>query len=190
MISRLLTSAAALGLTAGMAAAEYKLTILHTNDIHSRIESINKYDSTCGAEDEAEGKCFGGIARVKAKVDEMRSALEGQNVLLLDAGDPFQGSLFYTTYKGAAEAEFMEDIGYDAMAVGNHEFGDGPVCGYPGILYGLFCIRSRQQGACGGQQHVVMGFNHLAKSYSVSLAQTFNEFRAFQGWVQGVRPPV
>ena len=76
MISRLLTSAAALGLTAGMAAAEYKLTILHTNDIHSRIESINKYDSTCGAEDEAEGKCFGGIARVKAKVDEMRSALE------------------------------------------------------------------------------------------------------------------
>ena len=56
MISRLLTSAAALGLTAGMAAAEYKLTILHTNDIHSRIESINKYDSTCGAEDEAEGK--------------------------------------------------------------------------------------------------------------------------------------
>ncbi|WP_065329257.1 bifunctional metallophosphatase/5'-nucleotidase [Tritonibacter mobilis] len=126
MISRLLTSAAALGLTAGMAAAEYKLTILHTNDIHSRIESINKYDSTCGAEDEAEGKCFGGIARVKAKVDEMRSALEGQNVLLLDAGDPFQGSLFYTTYKGAAEAEFMEDIGYDAMAVGNHEFDDGP----------------------------------------------------------------
>ncbi|WP_417839498.1 metallophosphoesterase, partial [Tritonibacter scottomollicae] len=41
-------------------------------------------------------------------------------------GDPFQGSLFYPTYKGAAEAEFMEDIGYDAMAVGNHEFDDGP----------------------------------------------------------------
>ena len=46
--------------------------------------------------------------------------------MLLDAGDPFQGSLFYTTYKGAAEAEFMEDIGYDVMAVGNHEFDDGP----------------------------------------------------------------
>ncbi|MEY8801738.1 bifunctional UDP-sugar hydrolase/5'-nucleotidase [Leisingera sp. XS_AS12] len=126
MTGRFLTSVAVLALTAGAAAAEFKLTILHTNDIHSRIESINKYDSTCGAEDEAEGKCFGGVARIMTKVTERRAALEGQNVLLLDAGDPFQGSLFYTTYKGAAEAEFMEAIGYDAMAVGNHEFDDGP----------------------------------------------------------------
>ncbi|MBO9410198.1 MULTISPECIES: bifunctional UDP-sugar hydrolase/5'-nucleotidase [unclassified Ruegeria] len=126
MFTRLLTSAAVLGLTAGMVAAEYKLTILHTNDIHSRIESINKYDSTCDAEDEAEGKCFGGMARLKTAIDGRRNALDGQNVLVLDAGDPFQGSLFYTTYKGAAEAEFMEAIGYDAMAVGNHEFDDGP----------------------------------------------------------------
>ena len=126
MITRLLASAAVLGLTAGMALADYKLTILHTNDIHSRIEAINKYDSTCDAEDEAEGKCFGGVARLKTMVDARRDALDGENVLLLDAGDPFQGSLFYTTYKGAAEAEFMEAIGYDAMAVGNHEFDDGP----------------------------------------------------------------
>ena len=126
MLTRFLASAAVLGLTAGMAAAEYKLTILHTNDIHSRIESINKYDSTCDAEGEAEGKCFGGVARIKSMVDARRDALADQNVLLLDAGDPFQGSLFYTTYKGAAEAEFMEDIGYDVMAVGNHEFDDGP----------------------------------------------------------------
>ncbi|QFT72304.1 bifunctional UDP-sugar hydrolase/5'-nucleotidase [Ruegeria sp. THAF33] len=126
MLTRFLASAAILGLTAGVAAAEYKLTILHTNDIHSRIESINKYDSTCDAEGEAEGKCFGGVARLKTMVDARRDALADQNVLLLDAGDPFQGSLFYTTYKGAAEAEFMEAIGYDVMAVGNHEFDDGP----------------------------------------------------------------
>lgn len=126
MLTRFLASAAVLGLTAGIAAADYKLTILHTNDIHSRIESINKYDSTCDAEDEAEGKCFGGVARIKTMVDSRRDALADQNVLLLDAGDPFQGSLFYTTYKGAAEAEFMEGIGYDVMAVGNHEFDDGP----------------------------------------------------------------
>jgi 5'-nucleotidase len=106
--------------------ADYDLTILHTNDIHSRIESINKYDSTCDAEGEAEGKCFGGVARVKTKMDELRSQMDNQNVVVLDAGDPFQGSLFYTTYKGEAEAEFMESIGYDAMAVGNHEFDDGP----------------------------------------------------------------
>ncbi|WP_159979410.1 bifunctional metallophosphatase/5'-nucleotidase [Roseobacter cerasinus] len=126
MMNRFLTATAVLALSAGMASADYTLHILHTNDMHSRIESINKYDSTCNAEGEAEGTCFGGVARVKTAVDQKRAELEGQNVLLLDAGDPFQGSLFYSTYKGAAEAEFMQAIGYDAMAVGNHEFDDGP----------------------------------------------------------------
>ncbi len=126
MSVRLLASAAAVALSAGTAAADFKLTILHTNDIHSRIESINKYDSTCNAESEAEGKCFGGVARIKSAVDAKRAAMAGENMVLLDAGDPFQGSLFYTTYKGSAEAEFMEAIGYDVMAVGNHEFDDGP----------------------------------------------------------------
>ncbi len=126
MMTRFLSSVAMIGMTAGMASADYKLTILHTNDIHSRIESINKYDSTCDAEGEAEGTCFGGVARIKTAVDAKRAELAGENFLVLDAGDPFQGSLFYTTYKGAAEAEFMEGIGYDVMAVGNHEFDDGP----------------------------------------------------------------
>lgn len=117
---------AALAAATSTAYADFSLTILHTNDIHSRIESINRFDSTCDAEGEAAGECFGGIARVKTKMDELRKQLDNQNVLVLDAGDPFQGSLFYTTYKGAAEAQFMEAIGYDAMAVGNHEFDDGP----------------------------------------------------------------
>ena len=110
------------------ARADYALTILHINDLHSRLEAINKYDSTCGSKDEADGKCFGGVARIKAKIDDRRAALSaaGRNVLTLDAGDQFQGSLFYTTYKGAAAAEFMNMIGFDAMAVGNHEFDDGP----------------------------------------------------------------
>lgn len=110
------------------ALADYSLTILHLNDLHSRIESINKYDSTCDAEAEAEGKCFGGIARMKTMLDERRAALEteGRNFVTLDAGDQFQGSLFYTTYKGEAAVEFMNGMGIDAMAVGNHEFDDGP----------------------------------------------------------------
>ncbi|MEM7631318.1 MAG: 5'-nucleotidase C-terminal domain-containing protein [Pseudomonadota bacterium] len=125
-MTRLLIGTAALALSAGMASAEYTLHILHTNDMHSRIESINRFDSTCNAEGEAEGECFGGVARVKSAIDAKKASLDNQNVVVLDAGDPFQGSLFYTTYKGAAEAEFMEAIGYDAMAVGNHEFDDGP----------------------------------------------------------------
>ena len=63
MSFRLLTSAAALALSAGVASAEYSLTILHTNDFHARFEPISKYDSTCGAEANAEGECFGGSAR-------------------------------------------------------------------------------------------------------------------------------
>lgn len=122
------TAATVLMGSTAIASAEYTLNILHINDLHSRIEPINRFDSTCGAEDDAEGSCFGGIARVKAKIDERRAALSGtgQNVLVLDAGDQFQGSLFYTTYKGEAAVEFMNGMGFDAMAVGNHEFDDGP----------------------------------------------------------------
>lgn len=126
---KLLTvSAAALTLGAGPAFAEFKLSILHINDVHSRIEPINKYDSTCRAKDNVAGKCFGGMARVKSAIDTRRGALEaaGHNVLTLDAGDQFQGSLFYSTYKGAVAVELMNRIGFDAMAVGNHEFDDGP----------------------------------------------------------------
>lgn len=121
-------SGAVLALSTGLARADYTLHVIHINDFHSRMEQINAFDSTCSAEDAAENKCFGGVARVATKIRELRDGLkaEGQNVIVLDAGDQFQGSLFYTTYKGAAEAEFMEKIGFDAMAVGNHEFDDGP----------------------------------------------------------------
>ena len=124
----LLASASMLAMGVTAARADYVLDILHINDLHSRIQSVSKYNSTCAAEDESEGKCFGGIARVKAKIDERRAALaaENANVLVLDAGDQFQGSLFYTTYKGDAAVEFLNMIKPDAMAVGNHEFDDGP----------------------------------------------------------------
>ncbi|WP_424979038.1 bifunctional metallophosphatase/5'-nucleotidase [Leisingera sp. S232] len=124
MIARILTSVAALALTAGAAAAEYKLTILHTNDFHSRFEPINKYDSACDAEDQAEDKCFGGTARLVTAIADARA--RAGNSILVDGGDQFQGSLFYTYYKGKAAAEFMNKLGYDGMTVGNHEFDDGP----------------------------------------------------------------
>ncbi len=124
----LLVSATAVAFSATMAQADYTLHVLHINDFHSRIEPINKYDSTCDSETAAKNECFGGIARVASKINELRDRLkaEGQNVVVLDAGDQYQGSLFYTTYKGKDTIEFMNAIGFDAMAVGNHEFDDGP----------------------------------------------------------------
>ncbi|WP_299811690.1 bifunctional UDP-sugar hydrolase/5'-nucleotidase [uncultured Roseibium sp.] len=120
-------SAAVLSMTTALstaAYADYSLTILHTNDFHSRIEPISKYDSSCSAEDNAEGKCFGGTARLDTVIKDRRAA--SNNAILVDGGDQFQGTLFYTYYKGKAAAEFMNKLGYDAMTVGNHEFDDGP----------------------------------------------------------------
>ena len=118
-------SASALGLSTGISFADYTLNILHINDWHSRIESNNKFESTCSAEEEGKGECIGGAARLVTAVGDRRKALEGQNVLLLNGGDNFQGSLFYATYKGAVEAEFLNQLKFDAMTVGNHEFDDG-----------------------------------------------------------------
>ena len=124
MMKRFLTATAAVALTATGAAAEYNLTILHTNDFHARFEPISKYDSGCSAEDDAEGKCFGGSARLVTAIADARARTN--NSILVDGGDQFQGTLFYTYYKGALAAEMMNKLGYDAMTVGNHEFDDGP----------------------------------------------------------------
>ncbi len=126
-IRALMLSTGALVL-AGGAAQAFTLHVLHINDFHSRVQSINAFDATCSDADEAEGKCFGGAARLYTAINELRDELTaaGENVLVLDAGDRFQGSLFFTTYSGQAEAEMMKRIGFDAMIFGNHEFNLGP----------------------------------------------------------------
>ncbi len=124
MLKRFLTTAGALAMTSGMAAADYSLTILHTNDFHARFEPISKYDSGCSAEDNTEGKCFGGSARLITALADARA--RSNNSILVDGGDQFQGTLFYTYYKGKLAAEMMNKMGYDGMTVGNHEFDDGP----------------------------------------------------------------
>jgi 5'-nucleotidase/UDP-sugar diphosphatase len=128
-MKRLLLGATALTLCTGFSSAayaEFTLNILHINDFHSRYQPITSSDSNCEAEADAAGECFGGIARLKTAVDNQRAELEGENVVLIDAGDQFQGSLFYTQYRSDIIAEFANDLGIELMAVGNHEFDDGP----------------------------------------------------------------
>ena len=123
MLSRIVIWAA-LCLIGEAAEAEYSLTILHTNDFHARFEPISKYDSNCAPEDNVAGECFGGSARLLTAIRAARE--RAGNAVLFDGGDQFQGTLFYTHYKGHLTAEMMNRLGYDAMTVGNHEFDDGP----------------------------------------------------------------
>ena len=85
------------------------LVILHTNDTHSTIEP-DRHD-------------MGGVARRKVLIDSVRGVR--QNVMLVDAGDAVQGSLYYTLFNGEVERKLMNALGYDIQILGNHEFDKG-----------------------------------------------------------------
>lgn len=89
------------------------LTILHVNDTHSNI-------STLGPRNPDLTGSQGGIARAATIIGSTR--MTESNVLLLHAGDVFIGDFFFNVYSGAAEFQLMNAFGFDAMAVGNHEF--------------------------------------------------------------------
>jgi 5'-nucleotidase len=89
-----------------------KLTILYTNDMHSRIEPFPDNDPKYPNQ--------GGFARRAALVKKIRS--EEKNVLLLDAGDIFQGTPYFNFYAGELEYKLMSAMGYDAVTLGNHDF--------------------------------------------------------------------
>lgn len=98
----------------------YELTILHTNDVHARFEQFNKYGTQCSESDSSAGKCFGGVARRHTKIQEIRGSHD--NVLLMDAGDQFMGTTWFSVHRGMAASFFMKQLGYDVMCLGNHEF--------------------------------------------------------------------
>lgn len=113
----------ALALTSAQPAnAEFTLRILHSNDIHARYDETAPGGSACTAKDRESGKCVGGVARLATKLKELRTP----NAVYLDAGDQFQGTLFYTTYKAQPAWTFSNLLKVDAMTLGNHEFDDGP----------------------------------------------------------------
>jgi 2',3'-cyclic-nucleotide 2'-phosphodiesterase (5'-nucleotidase family)/subtilisin family serine protease len=103
----------------------YNLTVLHTNDFHARVDQYNRNGARCTEADDLAGLCIAGAPRIASVVDDFRQTTE--NLLVLDAGDQFQGTLFYNLFKGDVLNETMNYIGYDAMAVGNHEFDNGPI---------------------------------------------------------------
>lgn len=107
-----------------LAGKDFDLTILHTNDIHAHLDPFDGLGVVCDQARDQAGQCLGGVARLATAIARER-AKDGPS-LLLDAGDQFQGTLYYTKFKGEPLAVFMNRLGYDAMTVGNHEFDDGP----------------------------------------------------------------
>ncbi len=92
-----------------------KLTILHTNDQHSRIEP---FDSSYSRNPNQ-----GGFARRAALIQKIRG--EENNVMLLDSGDIFQGTPYFNFFGGELEFKLMSMMGYDASTMGNHDFDNG-----------------------------------------------------------------
>lgn len=99
----------ALGTLLWPVADSWELTILHTNDVHSRLEQTSEDSSKCMNAKH----CVGGVARLSTKVQQIRRS--EPHVLLLDAGDQYQGTIWFTVYKGAEVAHFMNALRYDAM---------------------------------------------------------------------------
>ena len=101
------------------------LTLLHVNDIHSHFDEINSYTGRCHKEQATNGECFGGAGRMVTKVNEIRGR-DPKKTLLLNAGDYYQGTIYYTLFKYDVVTEFANLLNYDAFGVGNHDFDDGP----------------------------------------------------------------
>jgi len=101
---------AALG---GKPSSALRLTILHTNDVHSQIEPMDAGDFAG----------FGGASARSALIKKLRG--QNDHVLLLDAGDMMQGTPYFNLFQGEVEMKVMNGMGYDAATIGNHDFDAG-----------------------------------------------------------------
>jgi 5'-nucleotidase len=119
-IQKTAASSAFLGL-GGLLLSSFKtldtkhLTILHTNDVHSYIDPFPA--------NHPKNPNMGGVARRAALIENIRK--ENPNVLLLDAGDIFQGTPYFNYYGGELEFKLMSMMKYDLATIGNHDFDNG-----------------------------------------------------------------
>uniref|UniRef100_A0A2M3ZYQ6 Apyrase n=2 Tax=Nyssorhynchus TaxID=44543 RepID=A0A2M3ZYQ6_9DIPT len=100
----------------------FPLTLIHINDLHARFEETNQKSSACLKSSE----CIAGIARVYHTIKSLKEQYKAQNPLYLNAGDNFQGTLWYTLLRWNVTAHFIKQLPPDAMTLGNHEFDHSP----------------------------------------------------------------
>lgn len=102
----------------------FNISFYHVNDVHAHLDQFSSSGTDCTAPEKG---CYGGYARIKTVIEDTRP--EHQDSLWLNVGDEFQGTLFYTFYGGEKIADTLNQLGFDAMTLGNHEFdgGDEPL---------------------------------------------------------------
>ncbi|KAI0160060.1 Metallo-dependent phosphatase [Hypoxylon sp. FL1284] len=98
----------------------YNISFYHVNDVHAHLDQFAASGADCT---EPEKGCYGGYARIKTAVESTRP--EHQDSLWLNAGDEWQGTLFFTYYGGEKIADTLNQLGVDVMTLGNHEFDRG-----------------------------------------------------------------
>jgi 5'-nucleotidase len=99
----------------GAAARKETLLVMHTNDFHSRMDPFPEKHPKFGGQ--------GGIAKLSTLIHGVRQ--ENKQTLLLDCGDIFQGTPYFNVFGGVAEIQWMNQAGYDAGTLGNHDFDNG-----------------------------------------------------------------
>jgi len=132
-----------------------KLTILHTNDMHSRVEPFPM--------DGGKYQGLGGMARRAALVQKIRK--EEKHVLLFDSGDIFQGTPYFNFFAGELEYKLMSQMAYDATIPGNHDFDNG--------LEGI------------EKQLPHAKFNFISSNYDFSKTILKNTFKPYQIFKKG-----
>ncbi len=100
---------------AAKSSGKVKIVILHTNDVHSHLDPFPDNDPKYAG--------LGGVERRAALINQIRAT--EKHVILLDAGDIFQGTPYFNMYGGEVEMKLMSSMGYDATAIGNHDFDGG-----------------------------------------------------------------
>jgi 5'-nucleotidase len=110
-----LAGVGALSLQSFSSSKTKKITILHTNDVHSHIDAFGPEDGRNANQ--------GGVARRATLIENIRT--ENPNTLLLDAGDIFQGTPYFNYYGGELEFKLMSRLKYDLATIGNHDFDNG-----------------------------------------------------------------
>lgn len=98
--------------TFGRPNGDFQLTIVHVNDIHARFQETSRDGEKC----QKEGPCYGGMARVAEAAS--RILKEERNSIFLNAGDNYQGSIWYTVFNWNVTVEILNLLPFDAMVSG------------------------------------------------------------------------